>query len=253
MTMASNTTMDNTTSSDNSTFCVTSVLSEVSSYLSMNLTINGIFGLALGSDTEGRQALTQIPQSALCQDCVYSAAGLIEQQYPGIWSQPLVNGQFNVSGYLNETCSNETFPVIDMQNNTITLPSTVYPAAENSTYAYGINYTNGTMNGTYTPSEDVEQPPALPFANIEAASINGTSSAVESASTTMAASTMASSTMAAATSSADMPLLSMISSALEASATAPLVSVIESAIASATAAPVKRDVTAAKRRWVGQQ
>jgi hypothetical protein len=229
----------NTTSTGNSTedtFCVTSVLEELTSYLGTNITVNGIFELVLGSDTEGRQALSEIPPSALCQDCIYSAAGLIEQQYPGIWSQPLVNGHFNVSGYLNETCSNETFPVIDTINNTITLPDSVYPSAENSTYAYGINYTNGTTNGTYTPSEDIQQPPALPFASVSAAPINGTSASTSATSTTSAQTTLASSTTAASASSVTNAITS-----------------VASAAASATSAPAKRDVTAAKRRWVGQQ
>lgn len=283
--MSSNsTTSDNTTSTGNSTestFCVTSVLEELSTYLGTNLTVNGIFGLVLGSDPEGRQALTEIPQSALCQDCIYSAAGLIEQQYPGLWSQPLVNGNFTVGGYLNETCSNETFPVIDEESNTITLPASVYPSAENSTYPYGINYTNGTTNGTYTPSEDVQQPPALPFANAPAAPINGTSTPVESTSASSSASATssssgvpASSSAAAATSAASSAVSSATSAASSAaSAAVSSAQGIPSAVASAagsitsnvaesftaglpplsSAAAAKRDVTAAKRRWVGQQ
>lgn len=269
--MTSNsTTAENTTSTsistEESTFCVTSVLEELSSYLGTNLTVNGIFGLVLGSDTEGRQALTEIPPSALCQDCVYSAAGLIEQQYPGIWLQPLVNGKFNVSGYLNETCSNETFPVIDEETNTITLPESVYPSVENSTYPYGINYTNGTTNGSYTPSEDVQQPPALPFANVAAAPINGTSTPVESSSASSSASVTSSASSGPAMSSA-AAVTSVASSAVSSAqaipsaVTASAGSIVSDVAASFTAglppatsaAAAKRDVTAAKRRWVGQQ
>lgn len=228
--------------STESTFCVTSLLDELSSYLGTNLTVNGIFGLVLGSDQERRQALSEIPPSALCQDCIYSAAGLIEQQYPAIWSQPLVNGNFTVGGYLNETCSNETFPVIDSQNNTITLPETVFPSAEDSTYPYGIEY----FNGTYSPGDDVEQPPALPFANVAPAPISNGTDTPESNSTVPASTTTSS------TSSSAVP---MTSSA--ASITSGVESGVESSVASVTAAateaPVQqRDVTAAKRRWVGQ-
>lgn len=227
---SNSTTASNSTSASNSTeestFCVTSVLDELSTYLGSNLTVNGIFGLVFGSDKEGLQALTEIPPSALCQDCVYSAAGLIEQQYPGIWSQPLVNGNFTVGGFLNETCANETFPVIDSQNNTITLPESVFPSAENSTYPYGIVY----FNGTYTPEEDVEQPPALPFANVAAAPLSNETETSTVSSTATSATALASSTT---------PATASISSAV-------------SSAAASSAAVQQRDVTAAKRRWVGQ-
>lgn len=246
--MSSNSTSGNST--EESTFCVTSVLDELSSYLGTNLTVNGIFRLVLGSDSEGLQALKEIPPSALCQDCVYSAAGLIEQTYPGIWDQPLVNGKFNVSGYLNGTCSNETFPVIDEESNTITLPETVYPAVENSTYPYAIDYTNGTTNGTYTPAEDVKQPPALPFADFPAAPLNGTSNSTESAtSSASAASAPVTSTVENVSSVTEA---ASSATGIVATATNAATSAISSAVASSAPAQ-KRDVTAAKRRWVGQQ
>jgi hypothetical protein len=245
--MNSTTTETNSTSNstEEDTFCVTSLLTEVSDYLGMNLTVNSIFDLVLGSDSEGRQALTEIPPTALCQDCIYAGAGLIEQQYPGIWNET-ITGNFTIGGFLNSTCVNETFPEIDMEsNNTITLPETVYPSAENSTYAYPIMYTNGTTNETYTPSETVQQPPAIPFLNFPAAEIEGNSTTTATSSMTSAEATSTSSGIAASVSSA--------TNSAVASATAPVASAVSSASSAVPAAPTKRDVTAAKRRWVGQQ
>lgn len=188
-----------------------------------------------------------IAPEALCQDCVYSAAGLIEQQYPGIWEQPLVNGNFTVGGFLNETCSNETFAVIDETNNTVTLPESVFPAAENSTYAYGITY----FNGTYEPSEDVEQPPALPFANVAAAPISNGTETTTSAAPSSTESGAATSATSAASSAAEVT-----SSAAEAteSASEAVAEATGSAAEAVPSGPVQqRDVTAAKRRWIGQQ
>ena len=236
-----NTTSTNTTEED--TFCVTSLLTEVSEYLGMNLTVNSIFDLVLGSDTEGRQALTELPPTALCQDCIYAGAGLIEQQYPGIWNET-ITGNFTIGGFLNSTCVNETFPEIDMEsNNTITLPETVYPSAENSTYAYPIMYMNGTTNETYTPSETVQQPPSIPFLNFPPADVEGGVPA-PTAVTSLTGPEATSSEVAPVTSVTDM------ASSAVASATSPVVS---AAPAASSAAPAKRDVTAAKRRWVGQQ
>lgn len=242
-----NTTMPSANSTSNSTFCVTSLLDEVTSYLGMNITVNGIFDLVFGKDIEGRQALAQIPPSALCQDCIYAGAGLIEQQYPGLWNETIGSGNFTVSSYLNETCVNSTFPEIDREmNSTITLPEAVYPSAENSTYAYPIMYMNATSmsNETFTPGPDVKQPPSIPFLNFPPQDIEGGLPAATAETSAMgpeATSTSSSSGVAAS-----------VSSAIE-TATAPVVSAVSSASSVAPAAPTKRDVTAAKRRWVGQQ
>jgi hypothetical protein len=250
-TMSSNTTMDASNSTANSTeFCVTSLLTEVSDYLGMNLTVNGIFGLVVGSDTEGREALTEIPATALCQDCIYAGAGLIEQQYPGIWNHTIGSGNFTVGGFLNQTCVNSTFPEIDREmNSTITLPEAVYPSAENSTYAYPIMYMNATsmMNETYTPGPDVKQAPSIPFLNFPPQDVEGGEPASTANTSAMGPEATSSST---ATSSG---VVASASSAM-ASVTAPVVSAASSAASVATPAQAtKRDVTAAKRRWVGQQ
>jgi len=241
--------MDSATSNSTDAFCVTSLLDEVTSYLGMNLTVNGIFDIVMGSDTEGREALAQLPPSALCQDCIYAGAGLIEQQYPGIWNETIGSGNFTVGGFLNQTCVNETFPEIDRDmNNTITLPEAVYPSAENSTYAYPIMYMNATSmtNETFTPGSDVHQPPSIPFINYAPQDIEGDESAATASTSVMGPeSTSASSSTSGVAASA--------SSAI-ATATAPVVSAASSAgSAAAEAQPTKRDVTAAKRRWVGQQ
>jgi hypothetical protein len=196
-TMPMPTVMDNATmpmampnSTSNSTFCVTSLLTEVTSYLGMNITVNGIFDLVLGKDTEGRQALAQIPPSALCQDCIYAGAGLIEQQYPGIWNETIGSGNFTVGGFLNQTCVNETFPEIDREmNSTITLPEAVYPSAENSTYAYPIMYMNATSmtNETYTPGPDVKQAPSIPFLNFPPQMVGNSSTMPEATSASSSA------------------------------------------------------------------
>jgi hypothetical protein len=214
----------------------------------MNITVNGIFGLVFGSDTAGREALATIPPSALCQDCIYAGAGLIEQQYPGIWNETIGSGNFTVGSFLNSTCVNETFPEIDREmNSTITLPEAVYPSAENSTYAYPIMYMNATSmtNETYTPGPDVKQAPSIPFLNFPPQDVEGGEPAATAETSAMgpeATSTSSSSGVVASASSAI------------ATATAPVVSAASSAASvAAPAQPTKRDVTAAKRRWVGQQ
>ena len=133
-------------------------------------------------------------------------------------------------------------------NNTITLPEAVYPSAENSTYAYPIMYMNATSmtNETYTPSPDAPQPPSIPFLNFPP-QMAGNSTTM----TPEATSASSSATVPEATSSTSGAAAS-VSSAIE-TATAPVVSAVSAASSAAPAAPTKRDVTAAKRRWVGQQ
>jgi hypothetical protein len=251
MTMSSNMTMDTNSTSSNGTFCVTSLLTEVSDYLGMNLTLNSILGVAVGSDTEGRQALMEIPQTALCQDCIYAGAGLIEQQYPGIWNQTIGSGNFTVGGYLNQTCVNETFPEIDREmNNTITLPESIFPSAENSTYAYPIMYSNGT----YTPEVDmIQQAPTLPFVNVAPAAVEQGAAPTASAVTSLAGPSATPVSMSAMTmTTAAAPVASSLSAALPSMDLPSIASSLSAALPSVSA-PVKRDVTAAKRRWVGQQ
>jgi hypothetical protein len=258
-TMTDNATMTDSsmsTNSTNGTFCVTSLLTEVTDYLGMNLTVTSIIGLVMGNDTEGRQALSEIPPSALCQDCIYAGAGLIEQQYPGIWNHTIGSGSFNVSGFLNQTCMNETFPEIDRSmnstdgsegNNTITLPDAIFPSAENSTYPYPIVF----ANGTYSPNVTlIQQAPALPFVNLAPAAVEEGAAPTATAYTSL----MGPSASASATSMTSAAAASVTSAAGPSlSSAAALPSLSSAASAAASAAPVKRDVTAAKRRWVGQQ
>ncbi len=88
----------------NGTFCVTSVLTEVSAYLGANLTNPFVDTLVLGGNSTALNLLGMIPHTALCSDCIYAGVDLIEEQYPQLGSISIA-GNMTVNQYLDGVCN----------------------------------------------------------------------------------------------------------------------------------------------------
>ncbi|RXK35552.1 hypothetical protein M231_07184 [Tremella mesenterica] len=151
----SNTTSYNTT---NGTFCLTSLATELSTYLDANLTNYYIDTFALGGNGTALQLLEKIPSTAICDSCVFAAFDLISQSVPQVNNYTIKN--HTVAQYLNQTCSAEGF------NVTIngTLPTNITEVAVNSTYPYTVVVGNTTLTpfNTSLPTASVNVSVSLP-------------------------------------------------------------------------------------------
>ncbi|KAK8854607.1 hypothetical protein IAR55_003346 [Kwoniella newhampshirensis] len=186
MPMSANSTMSsNSTSSyntTNGTFCATSLLTEFSSYLGTDLTTSYVTSVALGGNATALQTIESIPLSALCNECVFAALDLVEEELPFIGNISVMNTTLN--GFLDGQCNSTNLTV----STNGTLPTNVTISAVNSTFTY--NITAG--NVTYAPNSTV-----LP-AVAQAASSN--SSALLAAATSLTSGNATSSLASAATS-----------------------------------------------------
>jgi hypothetical protein len=200
--------------STNGTFCVTDLATDLSAYLGVNLTNNYIDSLALGANITALQAVTAIPPTALCSDCVYAALDLIYTEYPQ-FGNITVDRRNNVTinSFLNQTCS-ATEDGFDVSNNG-TLPDTIIPSADNSTFSATIV----AGNVTYTPET------ATANVSSATASVSGTA-------------TIQTTTPASPVSSVSAALTSAVAGA-------------PSAVSSAAAGITARGQMAEKRRWFG--
>lgn len=160
----------------NGTFCVTSVLTEVSAYLGANLTNNYVDTFALGANSSATRLLKSIPPSALCSDCIFAAVDLIEEEYPTLGMLQLGNSTMNttLNQLLNGTCAAQSYNVT--MNGT--LPSTISEVAYNSSFGYNVT----GANFTYTPPAYASTVPAL-----NATVLSAASSAIASATPAVAA------------------------------------------------------------------
>lgn len=158
----------------NGTFCATSLLTELQSYLGANLSLPYIATAALGGNATVVQLIENIPPKALCSDCIFAAVDLIEEQYPwlGNVSITTMNGtNTTLNQFLIGTCNatysitkstsrnlifRHTIPLADVRSDG-TLPSTITESAVNSTFPF--NVTAG--NVTYHPSNSSSAVPAL--------------------------------------------------------------------------------------------
>jgi len=143
----------------NGTFCVTSVLTEVSSYLGTNLTvpyIESMVGMAGSANSSALMMLEMLPPSTICSDCIFAAADLLFEEYPSL-AYVVVNQTTNttVLQYLNGLCA------VEGLNATLngTLPVNITESAFNSSYPY--NLTIGNI--TYTPGNYSILPPQFNF------------------------------------------------------------------------------------------
>jgi len=140
--------------STNGTFCVTSVLTQLSAYFGTNLTLPFIEGIATLMNTTALGLAESINVLALCNDCVFGAVDVVEDVIPSIGSTPLstifgllgmtspVNTTIN--GLLNGTCAYKPLAV----STNGTLPSNITVSIINSTFPY--NLTSG--NHTFSPA-----------------------------------------------------------------------------------------------------
>lgn len=137
---------NSTYNTTNGTFCATSLLTEVSAYLGANLTNSFIDNAVLSGNTTILNMLEMIPPTALCNDCIFAALDLIEDEFPQVGSVP-ISANVTLNSYLNGTC-NATGYVVSTNG---TLPSTIIESAINSTLGFNItvgNVTIAPMNGT---------------------------------------------------------------------------------------------------------
>ncbi|WVO21351.1 uncharacterized protein IAS62_002659 [Cryptococcus decagattii] len=134
----------NSTSNTTETYCLISVLDELSYYLGTNLSVREIATIALGGNATAVQTLASIPPTALCNDCIFGALSLIETEFPDVGTSIWI-GNTTLNQFFDTTC-NATGLVIS-QNGT--LPHNVTASAYNSTFPYPF-VVNGTS--TYSPT-----------------------------------------------------------------------------------------------------
>ena len=127
----------------NGTFCVTSVLTQLSAYFKANLTLPFIESIVDGGNRTALGLAERISPTILCNDCIFGAIDVVEEAYPTLGDVPLsaIYGYFNrttsvnttINGLVNGTCAyvplvvNESelthclFPVIPQQMNVLTI------------------------------------------------------------------------------------------------------------------------------------
>ncbi|WVF67463.1 hypothetical protein IAT40_002219 [Kwoniella sp. CBS 6097] len=218
-TVSSNSTASSSNSSSNGTFCATSLLTEFQTYLGTNLTISSVITTALGGNATALQTIESIPPSALCNDCVFAAISLVEEQYPQLGNMSIGNTTLN--GFLEGAC-----------NSTSSSNST-----SGSTEKYEI-----TNNGT------------LPDSIIEAAANSSLSSVNATApQNNVTFPTQLLSTAASAASTLTASLVTPISgaSASASRAAAPVTSATAAAASAAASAAPSNNARALKMRWIG--
>ena len=133
----------------NGTFCATSLLTELSSYLGANLTIPYVLTVALGANSTALQTLEMIPPTALCSECIFAALDLVEQEYPSIGNYSVASN-YTLNQYLEGTCAADGYNI----TTNGTLPANITEVADNSTYPYTIVVGNTTIlpgNATVAP------------------------------------------------------------------------------------------------------
>ncbi|EAL19751.1 hypothetical protein CNBG3790 [Cryptococcus deneoformans B-3501A] len=152
---------DNSSSnSTEGTYCVTSLLDELSSYLGTELSLREIATIALGGNATAIQDLESIPPTALCNECIFGALSLVETEYPDVGTSVWI-GNSTLNQFLDTTC-NSTGLVVS-QNGT--LPENVTASAYNSSFPY--SFVNGTS--TYLPTSTASPVPIqsiIPHRNV---------------------------------------------------------------------------------------
>ena len=88
----------------NGTFCVTSLLTELTAYTGSNLTNAFADSLVIGANATALHLIEASPRTALCSDCIFAALDLIEEAYPQAGSIQ-VGSNVTINQYLNGTCN----------------------------------------------------------------------------------------------------------------------------------------------------
>ncbi|WWC71356.1 uncharacterized protein I206_105311 [Kwoniella pini CBS 10737] len=138
-----------TNSSSNGTFCATSLLTELQSYLGEDLTPTNIATIALGGNSTGLDKIKSIPPTALCDECIFGALSLVEEQYPQLGNITVV-GNYTLNQFLETTCNKTTSGSSGfIISNNGTLPTNITESAINSTLTpQHINATSPQTNLT---------------------------------------------------------------------------------------------------------
>ncbi|OCF57660.1 hypothetical protein L486_05122 [Kwoniella mangroviensis CBS 10435] len=226
---ANTTSLTNSTSSSNSTngtFCATSLLTELESYLGEPLTPTNIATIGLGGNSTAVDALRSIPPTALCDECIFGALSLIEEQYPQLGQIRIggdSTGNITINSFLERTCNATASGNFTVPTNG-TLPTNITESAVNSTLT--------PVNGT------------APQANLTAALPTQFFPSVTSELASLTASATGSGAAAGLISSAE----SVVASAT--AATGPGASEL---VSSASSLVARAAVTDVKKRWIGQQ
>ena len=117
--------------SANGTFCVTSLLTQLSAYFQDNVTVAWITGAVTGKNQTAIDLVTSVHPDILCNECIFAAVDLIAAAYPAVATLPLDTA----AKYLNLTLglpANATLAtVMDAEcaykNYTVTTGETLFP------------------------------------------------------------------------------------------------------------------------------
>jgi len=141
--------------STDGTFCVTSLLTQLSAYYQTNLTVPFLGGIISGANTTALDLTKSINPNIICNECLFGALDVVDLAYPIVGEAPVqaitsflgvdgsALGNITINGLFNATCAYKDMVV--SENGT--LPSTISVSIINSTYPYTL--TNG--NSTFSP------------------------------------------------------------------------------------------------------
>ena len=138
--------------STNGTFCVTSVLTQLSAYFGANLTVGWIEAAVTGKNQTAVQLVTSIQSNALCNECVFAAADLLAEAAPALATTPIDTLISYVTPILTGKMMNATMPMNATMSSTGIPMNLTIQSYLNGTCAYA-NY-SVTTSEFPTPGED---------------------------------------------------------------------------------------------------
>jgi hypothetical protein len=75
--------------STDGTFCVTSLLTQLSAYFGTNLTVPFFGGILTGQNTTALQLVAGIQPNIICNECLFGALDVVNLPYPQVGMTPL--------------------------------------------------------------------------------------------------------------------------------------------------------------------
>lgn len=134
----------------NGTFCVSSVLTQLSAYFGTNLTIPFIASAVTGANSTAQQLALGIQPNFACNECLFGGIDVVEAAYPALGQVPIAailqyanvsypDQTATVNSLLNSTCAYKPLAV-----NTTQLPAGIVVSIVNSTFP------NAPANGPAT-------------------------------------------------------------------------------------------------------
>lgn len=124
----------------NGVFCVTSVLTQYSAYLSANVTIASIITALNGTNSVLVNKVKATNANIVCNECIFAAVDTIEAAYPIVGRIPLATAlayakvnladkNVTLNSFMNSTCAYKPLAV-----NTTVYPSNISVSIVNSTF-----------------------------------------------------------------------------------------------------------------------